>query len=50
MVDLCSEILQTVEESVYVGLPGAGGDDAIFLIYETNPNIEDSEILETIQA
>ena len=32
-VDLCSEIRETVKSAVYVGLPGAGGADAIFIIY-----------------
>ena len=29
---MCSQILQEFEDAVYVGLPGAGGDDAIFII------------------
>ena len=36
----CSAILQEFEESVYVGVPGAGGDDAIFVIAQEEDQVE----------
>lgn len=37
---MCSEILQANNEIVYVGLPGAGGDDAIFVLSVTGESQE----------
>ena len=47
---LCNQLLEEYEEAVYVGLPGAGGDDAIFVIVSTiDPPSEPTEDAESLQ-
>ena len=49
MVDLCSEIREAVTSAAYVGLPGAGGADAIFIIFQRETEYELQDQLLQIQ-
>jgi len=49
--EMCSGILQSINNCVFVGLPGAGGDDALFVIYHKDrEGAEEQSYLEEIQS
>ena len=46
---MCAELLEIVKNSRYVGLPGAGGDDAIFIIYKKEGDDDLQKIQDSLE-